>query len=52
MKELNKKLLELKSMLTLQVITKEEYYRELDDLIRYANSKEEIKIINSYKYDG
>ena len=41
----------LKSLLTLKVITKEEYYRELDELIRYAKNKEEIKAINSYKYD-
>ena len=49
MKRLVSELEELKALFINNIITKEYYIRELDDLIRYANDKEEIKLIQSYR---
>ena len=49
MNRLIEQLQELKALLTNRVISKEWYYRELDELIKYAGNKDEIKIINEYK---
>ena len=49
MKKLIQQLQELKALFVNGIVSKEWYNKELDELIRYANSKEEIEIIHSYK---
>ena len=49
MYRLIEKLQELKALLENNIVSKEWYYRELDELIRYAKNKDEIKMINTYK---
>ena len=49
MKRLISKLEELKSLFINNIISKEYYMRELDDLIKYANDKDELKLIHSYR---
>ena len=49
MKKLNRYLQELKSKYLTGIITKQQYLRELDDMIKYAENREQIEFINSYK---
>lgn len=48
MKKLIQQLQELKALYTNGIVSKEWYIRELSELIRYANNKEEIELIHSY----
>ena len=46
---LTQKLQELKAMVLNGIVSKEWYFRELDELIKYADNKTEIKLINQCK---
>ena len=49
MKKLTQELQELKALLINGIVSKDYYFKELDELIKYARNKEEITLINSYK---
>ena len=49
MKKLIQELQELKALLTNNIVSKEWYYRELDEMLKHARGKEEIALINQYK---
>ena len=49
--KLQSELQQLKALLLNGIITRDWYYRELDEMIKYASNQDEIKMINAYKYE-
>lgn len=49
MSRLIQDLQELKALLISGIISKEYYFREIDEMLKYANNRDEIALINSYK---